>query len=62
MLEFQQSDYEKLSTIFHAFDRDVDGKLSRAELTALIEQSNPLVQLTAVQLGTIVQQVSSHGN
>ena len=62
MLKFQQSDYGKMSTIFHAFDRDVDGKLNRAELTDLIRQSNPLVQLTPVQLSAIIEEVSSYGS
>ena len=61
MSSYRQVDYEKMSDIFHAFDRDRDGKLNEPELACLIKQSNPCVQLSAVQLGAIVEEVRLDG-
>lgn len=51
------ADYAKMSAIFIAFDRDGDGLLDKNELTQLIKQCNPSVELTSLQLNAIVHEV-----
>ena len=46
-----------MSAIFIAFDLNRDGLLDRQELTSLIQQCNPSVELTGVQLDAIILQV-----
>ena len=51
------ADYAKMSAIFIAFDRDRDGVLDNNELTQLIKQCNPSVELTSLQLYAVVHEV-----
>lgn len=49
---------QKVSVIFETFDADRDGKLSKAELTILIQRCNPSVAFSQVQLNAITDEVS----
>lgn len=53
------ADLHKVSMIFEAFDVDKDARLNGLELTNLIQQCNPSVCFSVVQLEAIVQEVSS---
>ena len=50
-------DYDKMSAIFIAFDRNRDGVLDKRELTQLINRCNPSVDLTSLQLDAIIHEV-----
>ncbi|DBB15235.1 TPA: hypothetical protein ACH3X3_004237 [Trebouxia sp. C0006] len=52
-----QADLRKVSSIFESFDIDKDAKVSAQELKALIQQCNPSVTFTDVQLQAIVGEV-----
>ncbi len=54
-----QADLRKVSSIFESFDIDKDAKLSAQELKALIQQCNPSVTFTDVQLQAIVGEVNT---
>jgi len=54
-----QADLRKVSSIFESFDIDKDAKLSSQELQALIQQCNPSVNFTDVQLQAIVGEVNT---
>ena len=49
----------KVSAIFEAFDRDKDVRLNKAELEALIQQCNPTVSFSEVQLQAIIDEVNN---
>lgn len=51
------ADLHKVSMIFEAFDVDKDARLNGLELTNLIQQCNPSVCFSVVQLEAIVQEV-----
>ena len=53
------ADLEKVAMIFEAFDVDKDARLNGQELTKLIQQCNPSVCFSVVQLEAIVQEVFS---
>lgn len=53
------ADLEKVAVIFEAADVDKDASLNSVELTTLIQQCNPKVRFSVVQLEAIVQEVSS---
>ena len=53
------ADLQKVAIIFQAFDVDKDARLNGLELTKLIQQCNPSVCFSVVQLEAIVQEVSS---
>ncbi|KAL0018821.1 hypothetical protein WJX77_002212 [Trebouxia sp. C0004] len=57
MISNKQADLKKISSIFESFDIDTDSKLSAQELKALIQQCNPSVIFTDVQLQAIVGEV-----
>ncbi len=54
-----QADLRKVSSVFESFDIDKDAKLSAQELKALIQQCNPSVTFTDVQLQAIVGEVNA---
>jgi Ca2+-binding EF-hand superfamily protein len=58
MASNEQADLRKVSSIFESFDIDKDSKLSAQELKALIQQCNPTVTFTDVQLQAIVAEVN----
>ncbi len=58
MASDEQADLRKVSCIFESFDIDKDAKLSAQELKALIQQCNPSVSFTDVQLQAIVGEVN----
>ena len=62
MLAERQGRLHKVATIFEAFDADRDAKLNRAELTTLIQQCNPGVLFSEVQLDAITREVSDSGH
>lgn len=57
MASSAQADLRKVSFIFELFDIDKDAKLSAQELKALIQQCNPSITFTDVQLQAIVGEV-----
>ncbi|KAL0018839.1 hypothetical protein WJX77_012016 [Trebouxia sp. C0004] len=57
MISNKQADLKKISSIFESFDIGTDSKLSAQELKALIQQCNPSVIFTDVQLQAIVGEV-----
>ncbi len=59
MASNDQADLRKVSSIFGSFDIDKDSKLSAQELKALIQQCNPSVSFTDVQLQAIVGEVNN---
>ena len=58
MLAERQDRLRKVAAIFQAFDTDRDAKLNRAELTTLIQQCNPGVLFSEVQLDAITREVA----
>lgn len=59
MASSAQADLRKVSFIFESFDIDKDAKLSAQELQALIQQCNPSITFTDVQLQAIVGEVNT---
>ncbi|DBA88064.1 TPA: hypothetical protein ACH3X2_005067 [Trebouxia sp. C0005] len=57
MASNERADLRKISSIFESFDIDKDAKLSAQELKALIQQCNPSITFTDVQLQAIVGEV-----
>ena len=55
-------DLRKVSAIFEAFDLDEDARLNKAELEALIQQCNPTVSFSEVQLQAIIDEVNNGGS
>lgn len=53
------ADLQKVAMIFEAFDLDKDARLNDLELTKLVQQCNPSVCFSVVQLQAIVQEVAS---
>ena len=51
------ADLKKVAVIFEAFDVDQDGKLDSTELTTLIQQCNPSVCFSKIQLEAITEEV-----
>lgn len=51
------ADLNKIAIMFEAFDIDKDARLNGAELTKLIQQCNPKVCFSVVQLDAIVEEV-----
>ena len=51
------ADFDKVAIIFEAADVDKDATLNSAELMKLIQQCNPKVCFSVVQLEAIVQEV-----
>lgn len=56
------ADLEKVAIIFEAADIDQDARLDSAELKELIQQCNPNVCFSVVQLEAIVQEVFSQSS
>lgn len=52
-----KADLRKVAVIFETFDIDKDARLNSAELTKLIQQCNPKIRFSVVQLEAMVEEV-----
>lgn len=57
MATFGIADLNKIAIIFETFDIDEDARLNGAELKKLIQQCNPKVCFSDIQLQAIVEEV-----